>query len=170
MGKIIIRKIGKSDTQSIIKWRNTPEVQCNFIYQEKLEKEEHERWMEHRVATGEVVQFIIVDDEIGDVGSVYLRDIDMKNKKAEFGIFIGEEIARGKGIGTKAAKLILDYAFTEMNLNKVFLRVFANNLGAIRSYEKVGFQSEGIFREDVIVRGCPKDVLFMGILKREWEM
>ena len=61
--------------------------------------------------TGEVAQFVITDTETNtDVGSVYFRDIDRQNKKCEYGIFIGEESCRGKGIGSAAAKLALDYA------------------------------------------------------------
>lgn len=169
MRKVSLRKITENDTNNIIKWRNTSFVQRNFIYQNNLTKDEHEKWLNSRVIDGDVEQFIIVDEEIGDVGSIYLRDINLQHRKAEFGIFIGEKSACGKGIGTQAAKLLLKYAFENMHLNKIFLRVFADNIGAIKSYEKVGFVEEGIFREDVLINEKPKDVVFMGIVRREWE-
>ena len=100
---------------------------------------------------------------------MYLRDIDHNFKKAEYGIFIGEECARGRGIGSKAAGLILDYCFNELDLNRIFLRVFARNEQAIASYKKAGFVFEGLFRQDVILNGIKEDVVFMSILREDYE-
>ena len=92
--EIYLRPITIEDTENIIRWRNSQRVRRNFIYQAQFTKEGHESWMRNKVATGEVVQFIIcqkADDR--PVGSVYFRDIDPVDKKAEYGIFIGEEDA-----------------------------------------------------------------------------
>ena len=165
---VTIRPITEADTDNIIRWRNAPSVVEHFIYRTPLTAEAHLNWLHSRVETGDVAQFIIMDGET-PVGSVYLRDIDRQNQKCEYGIFIGEESCRGKGIGSAAAKLALDYAFDELGLNRVYLRVFADNKRAIKSYENAGFRREGTFREDVIIDGVGYDMVFMGILKKEWE-
>lgn len=170
MEKIKIRPIKKSDTDNIIKWRNNPNVLEHFIYQEKLTEKEHLNWLRTQVKNKKVYQFIIHDNEDSkDIGSVYLRDIDYKNKKAEFGIFIGEDSARGKGMGTLATKKILEFAFKKLKLNKIFLRVFAKNLNAIASYKKNGFIQEGLFKEDVIIKDTKTDLIFMAILKKDYK-
>jgi len=156
------------DTDNIIKWRNSKNVISKFLYQDKMTKEVHEKWYNTRILTGEVAQFIINDGQ-NDIGSVYLRDIDKKNSKAEFGIFIGEDIARGKGHGLEATKLILKYAFNDLLLNKVFLRVLAENTGAIKTYQRAGFTQEGYFKSEVLLDGIYKDIIFMAITKKEWE-
>lgn len=167
---VSIRHVTEADTDNIVKWRNAPSVTEHFIYRTPLTPEAHLNWFRNRIQKGEVAQFVITDEETGqDVGSVYLRDIDMQNKKCEYGIFIGEESCRGKGIGSAAAKLALDYAFDELGLNRVYLRVFADNTRAIKSYENAGFRREGTFREDVIIDGVGYDMVFMGILKKEWK-
>lgn len=167
---VMLRPMTEQDTDNVIKWRNAPSVMENFIYRTPLTRETHLNWYNNRVLTGDVAQFIIVDTEANiDVGSVYLRDIDEQNQKCEFGIFIGEESCRGKGIGAKASKLILEYAFNELKLNRVFLRVFAKNERAIKSYENAGFKYEGTFRDDVIIDGVAYDMVFMAILKEQWE-
>ena len=122
MAEITIRPITYNDTDDIIRWRNSEYVNARFIDRRMFTKESHEAWLENFVKTGKVAQFIILLDGKG-VGSVYLRDIDYDKKDAEFGIFIGEESARGKGVGTKSAGLILEYAFDELNLNKVFFLI-----------------------------------------------
>lgn len=164
--KIYLREISSLDTDNIIKWRNSPHVKQNFIYQKDLTREEHEFWLKTKVESGKVQQFIIVEKESNvPIGSVYLRDIDYNNSKAEFGIFIGEKIGLNKGYGTLAAKIIIKYGFNQLELNKIFLRVFEYNVHAIRSYEKVGFIKEGLFKQDVCIDNKFYNIIFMGILK-----
>lgn len=162
---IYLRPMTYADTDLIVYWRNQEAVRRNFIYQELFTRESHENWIHTMVETGRVVQMMICETE-GDrpVGSVYLRDIDRKHQKAEYGIFIGGEGARGKGYGTMAARLMIRYAFEEMGLHRLFLRVFAENTQAIRSYEKAGFEREAYLREDVCIDGCYRDMVLMGIL------
>ena len=165
-----IRPITEADTDKIIAWRNAPSVMEHFIYRTPLTRDDHLNWFHNRVQTGEVAQFMIIDEETEqEVGSVYLRDIDRQNQKCEYGIFIGEDSCRGKGIGSAAARLALGYAFETLELNRVFLRVFAENLRAQKSYENAGFRYEGTFRDDVIIDGEAHDMVFMGILRRDWK-
>ena len=166
--QVTIRPVTEADTDRIIAWRNAPSVMAHFIYRTPLTRKAHLNWLHNRVETGEVAQFVIYDGETA-VGSVYLRDIDRNNQKCEYGIFIGDEDCRGKGIGTAAAKLALAHAFEELGLNRVYLRVFADTLGAIQSYEKAGFRYEGTFRQDVMIDGVGEDIVFMAILREDWE-
>ena len=166
--QVTIRPVTEADTDRIIAWRNAPSVMAHFIYRTPLTRKAHLNWLHNRVETGEVAQFVIYDGETA-VGSVYLRDIDRNNQKCEYGIFIGDEDCRGKGIGTAAAKLALAHAFEELGLNRVYLRVFADNLGAIKSYKKAGFRYEGTFRQDVMIDGVGEDIVFMAILREDWK-
>ncbi len=161
--KTYLRKINKEDTSNIIRWRNSSNVKKYFFIQDDLTKEQHYWWLENKVNTGEVAQFIIVDKETNsDVGTVFLKDIDKKNMKAEYGIFIGDEKARGKGIGTEAAKLICSYGFKDLCLHRIFLRVFAGNTQAKNSYIKAGFKEEAVLRDDVCINNKFYDVIIMG--------
>jgi len=162
---IYLRLMTYEDTEKIVEWRNSDSVRKRFIYQGLFTKESHENWIKTMVETGKVVQMIIC--EIGTdkpVGSVYVRDIDKTHHKAEYGIFIGEKDARGKGYGTAAAKLMVRYCFEELALHRLFLRVYAENERAIRSYEKAGFVKEALLRDDVYIDGEYKDIVLMGIL------
>lgn len=134
---ICLRLMTYEDTDRIVAWRNSDAVRKNFIYQELFTRQSHEHWIRTHVETGDVVQMIICDLE-GDkpLGSVYIRDIDRHHNKAEYGIFIGEESARGRGIGTAAARLMLRYCFEQEKLHRVYLRALSENLQAIRSYER----------------------------------
>lgn len=171
---IFLRKMEYSDTENIVKWRNSDFVRNNFIYQALFTRESHENWIHTMVETGKVDQLIIClkDDSEGEgipVGSVYIRDIDWNHNKAEYGIFIGEASARGKGVGSQAAALMIEYCFKQLRLHRLFLRVFADNKQAIRSYEKAGFVQEAYLKDDVKIQGKYRDIVLMGILNPEDE-
>ena len=162
--KINLRPMTYDDTDNIVKWRANKRVKNNFLYRGEITREVHENWIKTEVETGVEVQFIIEEAESDrPIGSTYLRDIDREIGKAEFGIFIGEDDAVGRGYGTEAAKLIVNYAFSNLKLHKVYLRVLDENLVAKKSYEKVGFREEGHFRDEVFLNGEYKDVVFMAI-------
>lgn len=84
-------------------------------------------------------------------------------------IAIGDEAQRGQGYGTEAMRLLIDFAFGELNLRRVQLTVFGYNTAAIALYERIGFTREGAFREFVRRDGQMHDMLLYGLLRREWE-
>lgn len=169
-GNIYLRLMSYADTDDIVRWRNQDEVRKNFIYQELFTVESHENWIRNMVETGKVVQMIICDEKTNQgLGSVYIRDIDRTHHKGEYGIFIGESAARGRGVGTAAAKLMLKYGFEELSLHKIFLRVFADNSQAIRSYKKAGFVREAYLKDEVCIGGKYRDMLLMAVIGEEKE-
>lgn len=162
---IFLTNITYDDTADIVRWRNQKFVQENFIYQKNFTPEIHNKWMQTMVESGQVIQFIIWERISNKkIGSVYLRDIDYQNKKAEFGIFIGEKDYLGKGYGKIATRLIISYAFEKLNLNKIFLRLLTHNKRAFKCYSDCGFIQEGLFKQDVFIKNQPYDVVFMAIL------
>lgn len=169
MGKVYLRPITADDTEKIVAWRNRDFVRKNFIYQELFTEEGHKVWLRDQVEPGHVVQFIICVEELGELGSVYLRDIDREKMTAEYGIFIGEEAALGCGYGTQAARLILDYGFGTLGLDRIFLRFLEDNPRAGRSYEKAGFCRIENKREIVDLEQGACGVLYMEINRSMWE-
>jgi len=159
---IYLRLMTGEDTDLIVQWRNSDAVRKNFIYQELFTRESHENWIRTKVETGQVVQMIICDLVTDKpLGSVYIRDIDRQHNKAEYGIFIGEPSARGRGIGTAAAGLMLSYCFEEEGLHRIYLRALSGNEQAIRSYEKAGLVKEGLLKDDVCIDGQYRDIVWM---------
>lgn len=168
-GEIYIRPMTYDDIDDIVRWRNSDAVRQYFIYRGDFTHDNQIDWMKNHVETGEVAQMIICrrssESEDRKLGCVYIRDIDKKNLKGEYGIFIGEDDARGCGVGTKAAKLMLRYAFEELGLHRIYLRVLEGNERAVRSYEKAGFVKEGFLKDDVFVDGEFLSVTWMAAVK-----
>jgi len=108
---------------------------------------------------------IIVDDRL--IGSCVLMSEDSLARHAEVGISLLPS-ETGKGYGTDALLVLIDYAFTRRNLRRVHLIVLASNERAIASYRKVGFVEEGRLREHAWMRGHYEDEVRMGLLRSEW--
>ena len=168
-GRLVrLRPITDEDTADIVRWRNDPRVQQFFIFREPFTYEMHQNWLDSKVATGEVIQYMIEDRACGkSVGSVYFRDIDRRNESAEYGIFIGEAEARGRGFGSETAKLFTYFGLDVLKLHRISLRLLGNNSVARRSYEKAGFNMEGTFAQMVKLDGKFTDVVFMARLRSE---
>ena len=165
-GKLIdLRSVTMEDSEQIIRWRNSELVKSHFILQSDLTMDSQRVWMEQVIANGKAVQFLILEKSGTGVGTVYLRDIDRTHRKAEYGIFIGESQALGKGYGTEAARLMTEFGFSELHLHKIYLQVFAENERARRSYRKAGFSEEAVLRDEVFARGAFHDMVRMAVFE-----
>ena len=108
----------------------------------------------------------VADDQL--LGDINLGLTRWNSRDAFVGLGIGPRDFWGKGYGTEAMQLILQYAFLELNLDRVTLNVFEYNQRAIRSYEKAGFQHEGRQRGALLREGKRWDMLYMSVLRKEW--
>jgi len=102
------------------------------------------------------------------IGGIGLEIPHWSHADAFVGMGIGERDAQNKGYGSDALRVVLRFAFTELNLRRITLNVFEYNPRAIRVYEKVGFQHEGRARGLLNRDGKRYDMLYMGILREEW--
>ena len=85
------------------------------------------------------------------------------------GIFIGDPAGRGRGYGMEAVRLLVEFAFAELNLDRLDLEVLADNWPAICAYQKAGFKPEGCLRQARYKAGHYVDVYIFSILRSEWE-
>lgn len=158
-----IRPIAIDDTDLVLKWRNSEKVVKNFIYRKEVTREDHINWIRNKVEKGFVHQFIVcsrADDK--PIGVVYLQNFEEDCKKAESGIFLGE--IYGKGVGTEAYKLLLDYAFDELKLHKVVARVLADNEASIKLHLKTGYTQEAHLKDELFLDGKYEDLIMFGVI------
>jgi RimJ/RimL family protein N-acetyltransferase len=102
------------------------------------------------------------------VGYVQLAMIDREEQRAAVGILIGEKQAWGRGIGSSALRILLDYAFTVQCLERVYAEVYSFNTRSLRLMEHVGLQREGILRQHELHNGARQDMHIFGMLKPEF--
>ncbi|MEZ4568771.1 MAG: GNAT family protein [Thermomicrobiales bacterium] len=126
-------------------------------------------WWTGRLKNKDEFHFAIrlIDDE-RLIGSFHISEIEWPHRAAWFSIGLGGKDARGKGYGTEALELGIDFAFNDLNLHRLSLSVFAYNQPAIRLYNRLGFTHEGTFREYLQRDGQRHDMLLFGMLAYEW--
>lgn len=123
------------------------------------------------LATSDDIVFLIRERTSGSaIGTTSLMEIDFRNRSAVFGIYIGEPSARGKGFGSEATRLVLDYAFNLLGLHSVRLGVAAFNTAGIRAYQKAGFQEAGRWRERWWHEGSLWDEVLMDCLTTDFNV
>ncbi|MFN8676944.1 MAG: GNAT family protein [Thermomicrobiales bacterium] len=106
--------------------------------------------------------------ELRLIGHANLRDYQNIHGTAEMGIALGEVSERGKGYGTEAVRLLLDFAFQHLNVWNVWLDTAAYNPGAIRAYEKAGFREIGRRRGARVAGGTRYDTVLMDCTREDF--
>ena len=130
-----------------------------------LTREVEERQYQETDANREQVWFTLYEQGTWrPLGITGLRDIDHAQRVAEFVIFIGERECWGRGYGTEATRLVLDYGFTALGLHSILLRVYDFNLRGIRAYTRAGFREVGRWRQAHRLGDDMFDVVFMDCL------
>lgn len=167
---IRLRKLSVKDAELVNAWENDPDIaQTASIKIELYALEETERHIKNKLESHTSKAFIIEEKKTGKpIGTINLAFISTANRNAMLGISIGEKDSQGKGYGREAILLLLDYAFMELNLHRVYLGVFSFNERAKKLYERIGFQYEGTFREALYRNGGWHDNINMSMLKQEY--
>ena len=158
---IELRNISIDDSEDIVKWRNNHSVKANLYSQEDLTLEGQINYFHKYIESGLVHQFIIVVDGVS-CGTSFLKNIDFVSKQAEFGIFIGDNNYRGKGIGKVATKKTIEYGFCFLRLQSIYLTVLKDNNIAISSYKSVGFKEKRIMKNNYL-----RDDVFFDVVEME---
>lgn len=159
----------KEDSLKLFQWINDKElVRYNAIYK-PIHEITHNEWFK-KISNNQngIIFGIKLTNDNCLIGSCQLFDLHPVFRTAELQIRIGDKEYKSKGYGTIALNMLLDYGFKNLNLNRIFLQVFGDNIRAIKSYNKVGFVTEGTLRQAAFIEGEYKDIVFMGILKDEF--
>ena len=168
--KVRLRAIERDDIPRFVKWFNDPDVREHLSVYRPLSHAQEEKWFERQAELDPADHVFAIETADGvHIGNAGLHGINWKDRSAEFGIVVGDKEYWSQGYGTDATLTLMGYAFGELNLHRVQLRVDADNPRAIRCYEKAGFRHEGIMRDAVFSGGRYKDQHFMSILQPEFK-
>ena len=167
--RVRLRPLQKTDASLLYEWITDRELVIHNAPYFPVSESDHEAWIE-RMMTKRSDLVIFVIEEIASekaIGTCQLLNINWIHRSAELQIRIGDVAYQGKGYGTEAVRLLYQFGFTDLNLHRIYLHVFADNLRAIRAYEKSGFGQEGVLREATCIDGEWGDVIVMGLLKTD---
>jgi RimJ/RimL family protein N-acetyltransferase len=156
---VTLRPIERSDLVRLVELLEDPEVAVlageGPVILASLA--EWEAWFERRAANppNDSISFAVEsEDEL--IGQAGLHRIDHFNQRCELGIALGKDFW-GRGLGQQATRLLVGYAFTYLNMNRVSLRVLADDARGVSAYRKAGFREEGRLRQSALVSGETPD-------------
>lgn len=165
---ITFRSIRKSDLGLIVKWLNDPETNqyLGARVRQGTNFETRLKWYE-KYKTEKTKKMFIIYVDSKPVGEVGLINIDKLDNNAELFIMIGEKGFRGKGVGQKAIKFIIDYAFNNLKLHRISLGCFEDNIAGMKCYDKCGFKKEGISKDQLRKNDSYYNEVRMGLINEK---
>jgi RimJ/RimL family protein N-acetyltransferase len=167
---LYLRPLEHEDARLVQPWFNDPEVTRFLLIHRPMNLRAEEGFIDRLLQNEHDMALVIVIRELDKaIGTAGLHHVDYRNRHAGFGLSIGEKAFWGQGYGTEATALVVRHAFQTLNLNRVWLHVYADNARGLRAYEKVGFRREGVLRQDNFREGRYGDTIVMGLLRAEWQ-
>ncbi|RZM79442.1 spermidine N1-acetyltransferase [Leptolyngbya iicbica] len=167
MANVRLRALEKEDLRFIHHLNNNRSIMAYWFEEPYESFDELEDLYDKHIHDNAERRFIAVNAENVPIGLVELVEIDYIHRSTEFQVIITPE-HQGQGYARKLIKLALDYAFTILNLNKVYLVVAEDNEKAIHLYKASGFIEEGHLIEEFFINGKYCDAIRMYILQRQY--
>ena len=170
--RVRLRATERDDVKKFYSWVNDPGVTRYLSLYLPMSTVDEENWFEAMNKRDQSEKTLVIEVRDGDgwkmIGNCGVFGIDPVNSLGELGIMLGEKDEWNKGYGTETMVLLLRHCFDTLNLNRAYLRVYAGNARAKRSYEKAGFVEEGRLRQAVYKHGKYDDLIVMSVLRAEW--
>lgn len=170
--KIRLRRLESKDIDDIMQWVNDPEVTkwlLSFVWPASREYEEE--WLARASRADDPSnQVLAVETKDGTcIGQVGLHGIDYISGVAELGIVIGRKDYWGQGYGTDALRTLIQFAFSQLRLRKVFLKYLGNNERAKRCYLGLGFKEVGRLKSHQLQGGEFFDMVYMELFPEDFQ-
>lgn len=162
-----IRRLQKEDLQTRVDWMNNPRVYSSMHFGIPVVMENTVRWFENNQGNDRRADVAFTNDNGELVAFGGITGINPELKMGELYVFVCPT-TQAKGLGTEATRLLCEYGFAELGLNKIYLETNDDNYAAQRVYEKVGFVLEGKKRQEYIRKdGTLGERYYYGLLKGE---
>ena len=167
--KVILRPLDKeTDLEACQRWINDPEVRQYLKRFLPTSKQTESEWLD---SLGKKTDDIVLAIETLDgkfIGTMGLHKIDWKDRTAITGALIGDKTYWGKGYGTDAKMVLLDYAFNQLGLRKICSSVLAFNKRSLRYNLHCGYKVEGIQKKQIFRDGKYRDKLLLAVFQEDW--
>lgn len=160
-----IRAMTRSDLERVLSWRNHPDVRRYMYTQHEISLEEHQRWFEQN-ANNPSRHLLIFELAGVPLGFINFNRLN-SGGVADWGFYVTPSAP--KGSGRQLGHAALDYAFTELKLHKVCGQALAYNERSINFHRSLGFQQEGILRDQHFDGEQYQSVVCFGLLRPEWQ-
>jgi RimJ/RimL family protein N-acetyltransferase len=168
---VLLRPLGENDVPLLARWLFDSDILHWLQLSEdpqQLHTEEAVRERYERMRADPFTETWRIDTAEGrPVGQIELVDIHPLQRRAEVHLSIGEKDVWDRGYGARAVRRLLEHAFGDLGLRRVYALADEDNARVIRCLEKCGFAREGLLRRHRLRHGRPTDMVVMGVLDEE---
>jgi UDP-4-amino-4,6-dideoxy-N-acetyl-beta-L-altrosamine N-acetyltransferase len=162
---VALRELCHFDRARLRTWRNHPDIRAGMYTDHQISETEHNAWFARRLADNPKLHWILTVDG-QPIGLVALTGVE--HGRGSMAYYIGEAEYRGKGFGAAGEYLILEKAFIDLDLRKVWCEVLATNVGPIALHKRFGFTHEATLRNHVVKANGAQEVIGLGLMDTEW--
>lgn len=160
---ILLGPILNQDLPLLFKWVNDIQIMRLAGTYTPVHEINHLEWFNSLTKNKNNIVFAIRDENSVLIGTCKLYNISTIHRNAEIAIRIGEEF-QGKGYGTKAISNLIQIAFDDYNLHRLYAYIHEDNTASIKSFSKSGMQVESVMKECVFVNGKYKNLVVVSII------
>ncbi|MDD2758533.1 MAG: GNAT family protein [Patescibacteria group bacterium] len=167
--RITLRQPKLSDAALCVRWFNDPKVTIYLGRQQKLAMKDEIEYLKKMIRDKDNYNYSVINENGKHIGMAGFH-LKRKDKRATYGITIGEKKEWGKGYGQEITEIIIDFVFRKLKVNRLDLKVFEPNKRAVHIYEKMGFKIEGHRRAisyNLVTKRFDDDYI-MSILREDW--
>lgn len=162
----LVRPMGHADLEQVLAWRNHPEVRRHMYTQHEIALDEHQGWFE-RTLLDPRKHLLIFESGGQPLGLVNFSEL-VSGVIADWGFYAAPDAPQGSG--RRLGRTALDYAFTQLRLHKICGQVLAYNERSVRLHQALGFQQEGMLRNQFFDGERYHHVICFGLLSHEWHV
>ena len=167
--KVVLRPMRKeTDLESSVLWLNNEDVRCFLALYLPVNFRAEEEWFDKLAKDKENIVLAIETSDGKFIGIMGLHRINWKDRTATTGAVIGDKEYWGKGYGTEAKMLLLDYAFNTLNLRKIGSMVIAFNKRSLAYSLHCGYKVEGVLKKHIFKKRKYWDEIVLGVFKKDW--
>lgn len=170
---IFLRPIEKSDTSLILNWRNSEKVLSHCLSKTPITEESHNKFYKEYIETGKYKQFIVecLEPSTGvaayPIATVYLKDMDMVNKRCELCVFTSNDSEWVEESQSKAVSMLIEKAFNEYGMHKVYTYAFYKFNEEVELLKSAGFSIETILKEEAVNEsGGYDDIVRLSVINK----
>lgn len=169
--RVDLRGLEADDLPLLVRWRNAADVRRSFFDKSLISVSAQARWYERYLSDPERQIFIAAAKEDGrPIGMIGLYRINHRDRNAEIGsTMIGDRSRRGEGLGGEMVRLLLDYAFVDLGLHRIYAYAIDTNQASVKVKLSCGFRREGLLREAHWADGAYRDVIVLGMTRSDWD-
>jgi RimJ/RimL family protein N-acetyltransferase len=167
--RIGLRLVVEDDLRLLTRWREDEHVSSMFYSPALFSEEALRNWFKMLLSDSTRMRFMVQRlEDRATIGIVGLEHIDYRNQVAELAGLVIDPAERQQGWGAKALRTLIRYSFDDLNLHRLYARIYSSNDAAKCVAEKVGLRNEGTARQSVYHNWGYEDIIHMAILREEW--